>query len=151
MKNLIILAMSVLIIASSCSRESKVQDIVYERPLIMNSLSQEDPIIEQFSEYGTVTIATQSWIDENATYSGVPHGNLYLLDQLENGLVEIYVYDDIDEYPISMRTDYDKQWEEGMYLGVKYVTCAEDGNDCHEGSINGRCVLMQKPEEQFVD
>jgi hypothetical protein len=117
----------------------------------MNYLSQEDPIISQFSEYGTVTVASQAWIDENATYSGVQQGNLYLLDQEENGLVEIYVYDNIDEYPISMRSEYNLKWEEGSNLGVKYVTCAEEGNDCLAGTINGRAILIQKPEEDFVE
>lgn len=72
----------------------------------------EDPVIAQFSEYGSVEVASQNWIDSNATYPGVPEGNLYLLNQDVGGLIQIYVYDDIDEYPISMQSEFNRKWEE---------------------------------------
>ncbi|MCH8491470.1 MAG: hypothetical protein LAT81_16320 [Oceanicaulis sp.] len=142
--------LSLGLIVSSCDKETAE---VLESPMPQEMLNSGDiastsvdPVIIQFSEYGEVVLATQQWIDDNATYPELADvSNVYLLNQGIHGLVQIYVYEDEQDLTFGL-SGYDWLWEEKPNGDGKYVTCEKDGTNCAEGEVNHRCILIKKAD-----
>lgn len=146
MRLLVVLGLALL--AMSCERIDVLNDVnnTQSNKFVMMS---SDPVLELFSQYGSVERAPEEYTG-TSEYCSAPLG-LYLFTP-NNGpfagkVCEIYRYKNPIDIEGPCGEEYNKKWEEYDFgSGVSAIACPESGSDCEEvDGVNG-CRLIHCDE-----